>query len=46
MALESYVTKARDKAAVLTFMKKALKRHASHAAITTDGLGSCGAAMN
>ena len=27
--LESYVTKARDKAAALTFMKKALKRHGS-----------------
>ena len=27
--LESYVTRTRDKAAALTFMKKALKRHGS-----------------
>ena len=38
--LESYVTKTRDKAAALRFMKKALKRHGSPAAITTDGLRS------
>ena len=44
--LESYVTKTRDKAAALTFMKKALKRHGSPEAITTDGLRSYGAAMN
>ena len=44
--LESYVTKTRDKAAALTFMKKALKRHGSPAAITTDGLRSYGAAMS
>src|SRR5471032_1783496 len=31
--LESYVTKARDKAAALTFIKKALKRHGSPRAI-------------
>ena len=43
--LESYVTKSRDKAAALTFMKKALKRHGSPKAITTDGLGSYKAAM-
>ena len=43
--LESFVTKARDKAAALTFMKKALKRHGSPTAITTDGLRSYGAAM-
>ena len=43
--LESYVTKTRDKAAALTFMKKALKRHGSPEAITTDGLRSYGAAM-
>jgi len=30
----------RDKAAALRFMKKALKRHGSPAAITTDGLRS------
>jgi len=44
--LESYVTKTRDKAAALTFMKKTLKRHGSPEAITTDGLRSYGAAMN
>lgn len=43
--LESYVTKTRDKAAALTFMKKALKRHGSPEAITTDGLRSYKAAM-
>jgi putative transposase len=43
--LESYVTKTRDKAAALKFMKKALKRHGSPEAITTDGLRSYGAAM-
>jgi putative transposase len=44
--LESYVKKTRDKAAALTFMKKALKLHGSPEAITTDGLRSYGAAMN
>lgn len=44
--LESYVTKTRDKAAALAFMKKALKRHSSPAEITTDGLRSYGAAMD
>jgi putative transposase len=43
--LESYVTKTRDKAAALTFMKKALKRHGSPEAITTDGLRSYRTAM-
>jgi len=43
--LESYVTKTRDKAAALAFMKKALKRHGTTEAITTDGLKSYGAAM-
>jgi len=43
--LESYVTRTRDKAAALAFMKKALKRHGSPAAITTDGLRSYRAAM-
>ena len=43
--LESFVTKARDKDAALRFMKKALKRHGSPEAITTDGLRSYGAAM-
>jgi putative transposase len=44
--LESYVTKTRDKAAALTVMKKAIKRHGSPEAITTDGLRSYRAAMN
>ena len=44
--LESYVTKTRDKAAALAFMKKALKRHGSPAKIVTDGLRSYGAAMD
>ena len=43
--LESYVTKTCDKAAALSFMKKALKRHGSPEAITTDGLRSYRAAM-
>ncbi len=43
--LESFVTKTRDKAAALTFMKKALKRHGSPETITTDGLRSYKAAM-
>ena len=43
--LESFVTKSRDKAAALKFMKKALKRHGSPEAITTDGLTSYRAAL-
>jgi putative transposase len=43
--LESYVTKARDKAAALKFIKKALKRHGRPKAIVTDGLRSYGAAF-
>ena len=43
--LESFVTKKRDKAAALKFIKKALKRHGSAEAITTDGLRSYKAAM-
>ena len=43
--LESYVTRTRDKGAALTFMKKALKRHGSPEAITTDGLRSYRTAM-
>jgi len=42
--LESYVTKTRDKAAALSFIKKALKRRGSPKAITTDGLRSYRAA--
>ena len=43
--LESLITKERDKAAALKFIKKALKRHGSPKAITTDGLRSYGAGM-
>lgn len=43
--LESYVTRTRDKAAALTFMRKVLKRHGSQERITTDGLRSYRAAM-
>ena len=43
--LESFVTKERDKAAALKFFRKALKRHGSPKAITTDSLRSYGAAM-
>ena len=43
--LESYVTKKRDKAAALAFLKKALKRHGRAEAIVTDGLRSYPAAM-
>ena len=44
--LESYVTKARDKAAALAFMKKAMKRHGQPDVVVTDGLRSYGAAMS
>ena len=43
--LESYVTKTRDKAAALSFIKKALKRHGRPKAIVTDGLRSYSAAL-
>ena len=43
--LESFVTKDRDKAAALTFIKKAMKRHGRPKAIVTDGLRSYGAAL-
>lgn len=43
--LESYVTTTRDKAAVLKFIKKAMKRHGWPKAIVTDGLRSYGAAL-
>jgi putative transposase len=43
--LESFVTKERDKAAALRFIKKAMKRHGRPGAIVTDGLRSCGAAL-
>ncbi len=44
--LESYVSRTRDKAAALRFMKKALKRHGSPEAIMTDGLRSYKTAMD
>jgi putative transposase len=44
--LGSFVTRNRDKAAALRFMKKTLKRHGSPERITTDGLRSYGAAMD
>ena len=43
--LESYVTKKRDKAAALVFLKKALKRHGRVETVVTDGLRSYPAAM-
>jgi putative transposase len=43
--LESFVTKTRDKAAALTFIKKAMKRHGRTGAIVIDGLRSYGAAL-
>lgn len=43
--LESYVTKSRDKAAALRFMRKALKRHGQSETIVTDGLKPYRAAM-
>jgi putative transposase len=43
--LEFFVTKTRDKAAALKFIKKALKRHGRPEAIVTDGLRSYGAAL-
>jgi putative transposase len=43
--LESFVTKERDKAAALKFIKKTMKRHGRPQAIVTDRLRSYGAAM-
>ena len=43
--LESFVTKERDKAAALKFIKKAMKRHGRTRAIVTAGLRSYGAAL-
>src|SRR5690606_27478397 len=42
---ESFVTKTRDKAAALRFIKRAMKRHGRVEAITTDGLRSYKAAL-
>jgi putative transposase len=44
-ALESFVTKKRDKSAALAFMKKTLKRQGKPEVIVTDGLRSYSAAM-
>ena len=44
-ALESYVTKTRDKPAALRFLKKAMKRYGSPRTVITDRLRSYGAAM-
>lgn len=43
--LESYVTKKRDKAAALVFLKKALKRNGKAETMVTDGMRSYPAAM-
>jgi putative transposase len=43
--LESFVTKTRDKAAALQFIKKAMKRQGCPSTVVTDGLGSYGADM-
>jgi putative transposase len=43
--LESFVTKERDKAAALKFIRKAMKRHGRPQAIVTDKLRSYGAAL-
>ena len=43
--LESFVTKKRDKAAALKFLRKALQRHGPAQAIVTDRLRSYRAAM-
>jgi putative transposase len=43
--LGSFVTRKRDKAAALAFMKKALRRHGKPETIVTDGLRSYPAAM-
>lgn len=42
---ESFVTKKRNKAAALAFLKKALKRHGRAEKIVTDGMRSYPAAM-
>ncbi len=42
--LESYVTKRRDKAAALAFLKKAMKRYGKPKVIVTDRLASYKAA--
>ena len=44
-ALESFVTKTRDKKAALKFLKKAMRKHGKPEAIVTDRLRSYGAAL-
>ena len=43
--LESFVTKTRDKAAALAFIKRAMKRHGTPQVVVTGGLRSYGAAL-
>ena len=43
--LESFASKERDKAAALTFIRRAMKRHGRPKAIVTDGLRSYTAAL-
>ncbi|MGE6696661.1 IS6 family transposase [Hyphomonas sp. NPDC076900] len=43
--LEAYVTKSRDKAAALKFLRKAMKRYGNPEVIVTDKLRSYGAAL-
>jgi putative transposase len=43
--LESYVTKTRDRAAALTFLRKALRRHGRPEEMVTDRLRTYGAAL-
>ncbi len=43
--LEAYVTKTRDKAAALKFLRKAMTRYGNPKVVVTDGLASYGAAM-
>jgi putative transposase len=43
--LESFVSKTRDKAAALKFLKKLMKRHGRPGELVTDGLRSYGAAL-
>ncbi len=43
--LEAYVTKTRDEAAALKFLRKAMKRYGNPKVVVTDELASYGAAM-
>lgn len=43
--LEAYLTKARDKAAVLKLLRKAMKRYGNPEVIVTDNLRSYGATI-